>query len=268
VPGPEDTSTPDEPQWGEPQHRAGSKGSHAHAGVGSSPLPGDFDDLREIARQREFLSAVCRELQLTTQGLAGHVELLAAESRRPTAYLSQIHRRLRRLATVLADLAEITSSGREEPAPQAESVDLEDAVEDAASVVYTEALRRRQRLVTDVSPEARTLRTNPSTLRRLLVQLLDYAVVATPPGGTVRVSTHSAKDSCLVGVSAAGAPIGEKDLANVFRPFVNLAEGGPISEATMRGLALARRLVQSLGGEIWVEPLAEGGGAFFFTIPQ
>lgn len=261
-------SAPDGPQWGEPQHRAGPEDAHAHASVGSPEPPGDFEDLREIARQREFLSAVCRELQLTTQALTGHVELLAAEFRRPSAYLSQIHRRLRRLATVLADLAEITSPGPEGPEPQAESVDLEDAVEDAASVVYTEALRRQQRLVTDVSPEARTLRTDPSTLRRLLVQLLDYAVWATPPGGTVKVSTHSAKDSCLVGVLAAGASIDEKDLASVFRPFAKLREGGPVSETATPGLALARRLVQSLGGEIWVEPLAEGGGAFFFSIPQ
>lgn len=261
-------STPDGPQWAEGERRPGPEGPDAHAAAGWSPPAGDFEDPGEIARQREFLSAVCRELQLTTQALTGHVELLAAELRHPTAYLSQIHRRLRRLATVLADLGEITSPGREEPEPQAESVDLEDAVEDAASVVYTEALRRQQRLVTDVSPEARTLRTNPSTLRRLLVQLLDYAVLATPPKGIVKVSTRSAKDSCLVGVLAPGAPIDEKDLANVFRPFAKLREGGPVSEAATPGLALARRLVQSLGGEIWVEPLAEGGGAFFFTIPQ
>lgn len=261
--------TPDDAGRGRRQRRNRAGGQQNTEPSPSLRLPAvDAGDLRAVAEEREFLSNVCRELQITTEAVAGQVELLTVELRHPTSYLSHIHSRLCRLSHLLSDLAELTPSGSEGLRPKTETVNLEDLFEDAASVVYTEALRRHQQLVTELPEEARSVRADPGMLRRLLVQILDYAVRTTPPGGTVKVSTRADQDSCLIGVETGGPPIDDEDLTNVFRPFAKSWIAGPAGEEALPGLALAKQLVELLGGTIWVERPAEGGNALFFTLPQ
>ena len=109
---------------------------------------------------------------------------------------------------------------------------------------------------------------DPRLLRRLLVRLLAHAVRATPPHGTVRVSASRPNDSCLIGVSDGGLTIDE-DPAVVFRPFARFhSEALRGDAAPGPALALAKQLVETQNGSIWVERPAEGGNTFCVSIPQ
>jgi PAS domain S-box-containing protein len=209
------------------------------------PLTDRYEKMPEIAKQQDFLSSVCYEVQIAAEAVAGYIELLAADLQQPAASLSNIHSRVRRLSTVMADLADVAAAGSEERRLQLETVDLEDIVENAASTVYTEALRKEQRLVIDIDEEARMVSADPSTLQRLLIGLLAHAVRATPARGTVRVSARRSNGSRLVGVSDAGLPIEDDDLPHVLRPFANFHPD-----------------------ELWVERPADGGNTVFFSMQE
>jgi two-component system cell cycle sensor histidine kinase PleC len=227
-----------------------------------------YDSVREVERERNFLSSVCHEVQISVDAVAGYIELLAADLQRPAGPLAEIHTRMRRLSTVVGDLADLATDGSEERPLRVETVDLEDIVEEAASVVYTEAERKQQRLIIDIDEEAAAVRADPRLLRRLLVRLLAHAVRATPAHGTVRVSASRPNDSCLVGVSDGGLPVDE-DPAVVFRPFAKFhSEALRGDAAPGPALALAKQLVETQGGTIWVERPAKGGNTFCFSIPQ
>ena len=227
-----------------------------------------YDSRREVDRERYFLSSVCHEVQISVEAVAGYIELLAADLQRPTGPLAEIHTRMRRLSTVVGDLADLAADGSEERPLRVETVDLEGIVEEAASVIYTEALRKQQRLIIDIDEEAVAVRADPRLLRRLLVRLLAHAVQATPAHGTVRVSASRPNDSYLIGVSDGGLTIDE-DPAAVFRPFVRFhSEALRGDAAPGPALALAKQLVETQGGSIWVERPAEGGNTFCFSIPQ
>ena len=227
-----------------------------------------YDSVREVDRERYFLSSVCHEVQISVQAVAGYIELLAADLQRPAGPLAEIHTRMRRLSTVVADLADLATDGSEERPLRVEALDLEGIVEEAASVVYTEALRKQQRLIIDIDEEAVAVRADPRLLRRLLVRLLAHAVRATPHHGTVKVSASRPNGSCLIGVSDGGLPIDE-DPAVVFRPFAKVhSEALRGDAAPGPALALAKQLVETQGGCIWVERPAEGGNTFCFSIPQ
>ncbi len=230
--------------------------------------PGRYDSVREVDRERYFLSSVCLEVQTSVDAVAGYIELLAADLHRPAEPLTEIHTRMRRLSTVVGDLADLATDGSEGRPLRVETVDLEDIVEEAASVVYTEAERKQQRLIIDIDEEAVAVRADPRLLRRLLVRLLAHAVRATPAHGTVRVAASRPNDSCVVGVSDGGRPIDE-DPAVVFRPFAKFhSEALRGDAAPGPALALAKQLVETQGGTIWVERPAEGGNTFCFSIPQ
>ena len=230
--------------------------------------PGRNDSVLEVDRGRYFLSSVCHEVQFSVDAVAGYIELLAADLQRPAGPLAEIHTRMRRLSTVIGDLADLATDGSEKRPLRLEAVDLEDIVEEAASVVYTEAERKQQRLIINIDEEAVTVRADPRLLRRLIVRLLAHAVRATPAHGAVRVSASRTNDSCVVGVSDGGLPIDE-DPAVVFRPFAKIhSEALRGDAAPGPALALAKQLVETQGGNIWMERPAEGGNTFCFSIPQ
>ena len=227
-----------------------------------------YDSVLELDRERCFLSSVCHEVQISVEAVAGYIELLAADLKRPAGPLTEIHTRMMRLSTVVGDLADLATDGSEERPLRVETLDLEDIVEEAASVVYTEAERKKQRLIIDIDEEAVAVSADARLLRRLLIRLLAHAVQATPAHGTVRVSASRPNDSCLVGVSDGGLPIDE-DPAVVFRPFAKFQSEALRGDAAPGpALALAKQLVEAQGGTIWVERPAEGGNTFCFSIPQ
>lgn len=80
--------------------------------------------------------------------------------------------------------------------------------------------------------------------------------------GTVGEPTHVIK--LVVADTGPGVPLSESE--RVFDPFFTTKEPG---KGTGLGLAIVARIVESLGGTVWVRPAREGGAAFvmYFPVP-
>jgi signal transduction histidine kinase len=82
------------------------------------------------------------------------------------------------------------------------------------------------------------------------------------------VTTRYAEDEVMVAVSDEGPGIAEEDREVIFERFRRL---GPqltrSSGGTGLGLYIARRLVEAMGGRIWVESNHDQGSRFCFTLP-
>ncbi len=60
-----------------------------------------------------------------------------------------------------------------------------------------------------------------------------------------------------------------EQIALLFQPFKQLDTGLTRQhDGTGLGLSICKRLVESMGGEIWVESEWEKGSTFTFTLPQ
>lgn len=101
-----------------------------------------------------------------------------------------------------------------------------------------------------------------SVVKNLLVNALKYA------GGkkiTVK-SVLSANDSLKISVSDEGPGIEEKELKNVFEPFVRLKKDSS-KVGTGLGLSISKGIIENYGGTIWAENNEKGGATFSFTLP-
>jgi signal transduction histidine kinase len=98
-----------------------------------------------------------------------------------------------------------------------------------------------------------------------LSNLLDNAIKLTPAGGTVRVEANADPEHVQVTVVDTGPGIPEDERDHVFERFWRGARSA--RAGTGLGLAIARGIVESHGGEIWVESEFGAGSAFYFTIP-
>ncbi len=99
-------------------------------------------------------------------------------------------------------------------------------------------------------------------MRSILDNLLSNAIRYTPPEGEILLAAEEIKDFVQFTVRDSGRGIEADRLSTVFDRFNTFSE-----QSSGLGLALVRRLVESLGGQIAVESRLDHGATFRFTLP-
>ena len=107
---------------------------------------------------------------------------------------------------------------------------------------------------------------DPDRLVQVLSNLISNAIKYTPPGGSVSVAAESDQDIVRVTITDTGIGITEQDLPRVFDRFWQ-------SKRTNRsgaglGLAIARGIIRSHGGRIWIDSVVGLGTTVHFTVPR
>jgi signal transduction histidine kinase/CheY-like chemotaxis protein len=142
------------------------------------------------------------------------------------------------------------------------------------SIIRFRADERRQKFYVDIDKKIPlALIGDDLRLAQVITNLLSNAVKFTPEEGVIRLSARLESEDgnlCLLQISVTdtGIGIGDKDKTRLFRSFEQ-AEAGTARKygGTGLGLALSRRIVELMGGEIWVESEPGHGSTFFFTAP-
>jgi PAS domain S-box-containing protein len=101
---------------------------------------------------------------------------------------------------------------------------------------------------------------------QVLGNLVSNALKFSPPDTPVGLSCRQVDDEVIVSVSDRGAGIPAEQRELLFQRFSRLpqSQGTPGSGI---GLFIARSLVESQGGRIWIESNTDGGSTFRFTLP-
>ncbi len=110
---------------------------------------------------------------------------------------------------------------------------------------------------------------DPDQLDQVLWALLDNAVKYGGSDGRVEVAIRAVESSDRLHVTIAdhGAGVPDADRARLFTRFTRgSAQGG--GDGTGLGLYVSRQLLRAMGGDLWLEPGAEGrGAAFTLSLP-
>jgi signal transduction histidine kinase len=109
------------------------------------------------------------------------------------------------------------------------------------------------------------VRCDPVRLRQVLTNLLTNADKYSPPERPVHISASRESGVVHITVRDFGAGIPPEFRTAVFDPFRRLGAGS--QRGAGLGLHIARRLVEAMGGEIWLDPDNEPGAMFHFTVP-
>lgn len=110
-----------------------------------------------------------------------------------------------------------------------------------------------------------SVRADRDRIDQVLANLIGNAVRFTPEGGRIRVSARRDHEHVRFSVEDSGAGIAAADLPHVFDRFWQAKrsrQGG-----AGLGLAIARGIVTTHGGEMWAESEPGDGSKFFFTLP-
>jgi signal transduction histidine kinase len=174
--------------------------------------------------------------------------------------------RLTRLINQVLDLAKI-EAGRFDW--QIGDVDLKEVIADAVAAT-SQLFRERAIAVTTAVPERMPMiRSDRDQLMQVMLNLLSNAAKFARPGaGRVTVAAETDGRAITVGVADNGPgvpPEHHETIFEKFRQFPDAARAKP--EGSGLGLAICQRIVEHLGGRIWLESAPGQGSVFRFTVP-
>jgi signal transduction histidine kinase len=206
--------------------------------------------------RREFIANASHELRTPIFSLGGFLELLENEDLDPETqreFLSRMREqtdRLSKLATDLLDLSRI-DAGRVHI--EAEPVDLGALAETLAREFHAVALANDHTLevVDRAVPAVAADEERALQIGRVLV---DNAIVHTPAGTTVRLSTARRDGTALLTVEDDGPGLPPEHLPHIFERFYRAVDGSVASGSGL-GLAIARELAELMGGSIEVHAM-------------
>jgi signal transduction histidine kinase len=102
--------------------------------------------------------------------------------------------------------------------------------------------------------------------RQVLEQLLENESKYAPPGGGVSIGVWAVEGEIRVYITDDGPGVPVEDWESVFEPFVRI-DGRGRSRGSGIGLFAARRLMDAMGGRVWLEPNGYGGSRFVVALP-
>ena len=143
------------------------------------------------------------------------------------------------------------------------SVDLSPLVDEAIGLVQAKADTREVTIVRD-GPDSLAAAGEPRAIVQILVNLLGNAIRHSPDGTRVSVILSVAGGYAAVTVADQGSGIDAADQERIFGKF---ERGGDGSGDAGLGLAIARRLANSMAGEVSLVSAPGAGARFTLSLP-
>jgi two-component system, OmpR family, sensor kinase len=218
-----------------------------------------------LARQREFVADASHELRTPLTSILANLELLESElegERREMAESAlRSSRRMRRLVADLLLLAR-ADAGREVPAAP---VDLSAVAREATAEAG--ALSSDHPVSLDV-PGPVIVDGVEDDLHRMAGNLVENALLHTPPGTPVTVSVRRGGDSAVLEVADRGPGVPEELRERVFERFASGSSGdGARNRGSGLGLAIVRAVADGHRGRVELRDADGGGARFVVTLP-
>ncbi len=225
-----------------------------------SELTSINEKLRQVDElKNQILANVSHELATPLTPLVGYLDLLESgrlgplvpRQRRALTAIAHGIRRLGRTVDNLLDLASLEDVAQS--VSQVERFDPAAVAEEAIGALREKARVRKVTLGLRY-PDPVEVVTDKSRLRQALVHLLDNAVTFTSRGGQVLLEIAALDGRARFCIYDQGEVIPAELESQVFDLFSPPGRRSPegVSGPTL-GLAVARRIAESLGGSAWVE---------------
>jgi two-component system, OmpR family, phosphate regulon sensor histidine kinase PhoR len=210
--------------------------------------------------RRELIVNVSHELRTPIANISGHVESLlmsedqgASDEKNTRHYLEIVAREAERLSSLVDDLLALARADADELKLDVRPISAGEVVEEVYQSLAPLAMRDRQvKVARSIAPELPPALADRDRLAQVLLNLVRNAIIYTPSGGIVSISV-SREDASHLAITVADTGIGipPDDLARVFDRFYRTdASRTRASGGFGLGLAIARDLVQAMGGSI------------------
>ena len=211
----------------------------------------------------DFIANVSHELKTPLAVMGNYATMLqkpgiTEEDR--IEYAKAISHSSRRLAALITNILKLNKLENQQIFPQPQEFDLGEQLCESLLAFEDAWERKCLEIETDIADDIR-IRSDPELLSLVWNNLISNAVKFTPEGGTIGLSLKADETHVTVSVRDTGCGMTPETGKHIFEKFYQ----GDTSHATQGnglGLALVKRVVDILNGEIGVQSVYGQGSTF------
>jgi PAS domain S-box-containing protein len=231
----------------------------------------DITKIRKLERERKnILSMLAHDMKnpaVISEGFLSRLILgkTGALTEKQQNYLEIIHSELNKLSQLISDFMQFSRFEAIEYKPVHAPFNIEEEIRKNIEAEKVEAEKKEiiiglEHLDT-ITP---IVNADAAMVNRVIRNLLVNAIKYTDPGGAVTIKISDRGNEILVSVKDTGIGIPEDHLPYIFDAFYRAGN----SKGSGLGLSIAKTIIESHGGRIWVESAPAKGSVFSFTLPK
>ena len=210
----------------------------------------------------DFIANVSHELKTPLSVIQNYATALQAENldeQTRKQYAKTLLSASKRLTDLVTNILKLNKLEHEKLKPAYTRYNLTEQL--AQTILSFEDLLERKRITLSCDLEELELTSDPALLEIVWNNLLSNAVKFTNEGGAIQLSLYKRKEQIVVTVSDSGCGIPPETGKRIFDKFYQ-GDTSHASEGNGLGLALVKRVIDILGGEITVVSELHKGSTF------
>ena len=215
----------------------------------------------------DFLSSMSHELRTPLSAILGFAQLMESGAPQPTPaqkrsidQILQAGWYLLDLINEILDLALIESG---KLSLSLEPVGLTEVMLECQTMIESQAQKRGITVTFEPLAFPYFVKADRRRVKQVLINLLSNAIKYNNVGGTVRVCcAEITAGRVCISVEDTGAGLTAEKITQLFQPFNRLGKETTTEQGTGIGLVMTKRLVELMGGAIWVESVVGKGSVF------
>lgn len=245
-----------------------------------------ISESRKIDAHEEVIASIAQELRTPMSSIMGYTDLLLGESvgiigALQRKFLQRVKANTERMTALLDNLVSITALDSGQFQLEPEKVDVTEVVEEAISGTVSQFQEKNITLRLQINDRLPLITADKDAVHQIVTHLLTNASLASPVEGEVMLVAHEAKgtvpgphgdgletDVVQISVTDTGPGINPEDQERVF--MRKYRADNPLIEGlgdTGVALSIAKTLVDTHGGHIWLDSEQNLGTTFHVLLP-
>ena len=232
-----------------------------------------YEKAQEADRLKSaFLASMSHELRTPLNSIIGFTGILLQGLVGPLndeqkMQLGMVQNSSNHLLELINDILDISKIEAGQLVVNQDVFNLKDSIDKAVRTMSPLVEMKGLKLNSSVSPDIGVIVSDQRRVEQILLNLLNNAVKFTHEG-EVRLDCAIKRNRIVVSIADTGIGIKESDRVKLFNPFQQIDSGlSRKYEGTGLGLSICKRLVEKLGGKIWLKSQWGKGSTFYFDLP-
>ena len=240
---------------------AGKYSKFSEIAEGINALAGELSGVETL--RTDFVSNVSHELKTPLAVMQNYGTMLqqpGLDEDKRMEYAKSITSACRRLANLITNILKLNKLENQQIYPSVAEYDLGGQLCECL-LQFEDAWERKDLSIETDIEDGVMIRSDSELLSHVWNNLFSNAIKFTEPGGTVSVSLKSTDDQIVVKVSDTGCGMSPEVGARIFDKFYQ-GDTSHTTQGNGLGLALVKRVIDIMQGEIGVESVRGKGSTF------